>query len=150
MYPCGAVLYRYLPQLLWMLWDVGHLGEWEHCGIHSRRLRPISLCHEGHVLLDGIVRRVWWVSRVACRVYVKWLKIYHAARFAIFLCAEHHAMAPCYRFTDGRRLYNSKPHVLIMSCLDILLPMYLDRDRWLVGDRFGIRFHHQTHSVSSH
>lgn len=65
MYPCGAVLYRYLPQLLWMLWDVGHLGEWEHCGIHSMRLRPISLCHEGQVSLDGIVRRVWWVSRVA-------------------------------------------------------------------------------------
>lgn len=100
-------------------------------------------------------RLAWWncekgVMGFACRVYVKWLKIYHAARFAIFLCAEHHAMAPCYRFTDGRRLYNSKPHVLIMSCLDILLPMYLDRDRWLVGDRFGIRFHHQTHSVSSH
>lgn len=85
-----------------------------------------------------------------CRMDVKWLKIYRAARFAIFLCAYHHSVGPCYRFTDGHRFYNSKPHVLIKSSLDLLLPMYWDGDRLMVGDRFCIRFHHQTHRGFSH
>lgn len=65
----------------------------------------------------------WWrgVMGFTCRVYIKWLKIYRAAGFAIFLCADNHSVAPCYSsligtgsITPSRTSWSSL--ALISSC----------------------------------
>ena len=74
---------------------------------------------------DGshLVERGGCVMRLPFCVSIEGLEVDGPTWFAVFLCAEHHSVAPCDGFAYGYRLDDTQTDVLIKACLDLLLPM---------------------------
>ena len=97
-----------------------------------------------------LVERGLGVVGLAECMLVQGLKVNGASRLAVLLCADHHAVTPCHRRTDGYLLQHAEANVLVEACLNLVLPVDGHRDGGVTGHWRCILAKHKAERRAGH